>query len=89
MGQVVHWAFSPTIQRLSVSLRALLRMQFCSIHFKAPLHLEVLHLLVGFMLFYVSPTLVYGVGRSLLFHHDRPQQIDDNRSTATANVKVC
>jgi hypothetical protein len=57
--------FSPKIQRLAASLPLLLGVQFCSIHLKTPLHLEVLHPLVGFMLFYVSSTLVHEVGRSL------------------------
>lgn len=63
--------FSPKIQRLATSLPLLLGFQFCSIHLKTPLHLEVVHPLVGFTLFYVSSTLVHQVGRSLSPASDR------------------
>ncbi len=62
--------FSPKIQRLTASLPVLLGFQFCSIHLKTPLHLEVLHPLIGFTLFYVSSTLVHHVWRSLSPTHD-------------------
>lgn len=58
--------FSPKIQRLTASLPVLLGLQFCSIHLKSPLHLEVLHPLIGFALLYVSSTLVHSVWRTLL-----------------------
>lgn len=65
--------FSSKIQRLTASLPVLLGCQFCSIHLKTPLHLEVLHPLIGFTLFYVSSTLVHYVGRSLSPSHDQQQ----------------
>ncbi|MGL5075528.1 MAG: DUF6220 domain-containing protein, partial [Waterburya sp.] len=40
--------------------------QFCSIHLKTPLHLEVLHPLIGFTLFYVSSSLVHQVSREMV-----------------------
>ncbi|KAM3096644.1 hypothetical protein ACKFKG_10335 [Phormidesmis sp. 146-35] len=58
----------------SSTIPILLGIQFCSIHLKTLLHLEVVHPLVGFMLFYVSSTLVHEVGRGLSCSHDQPQQ---------------
>jgi hypothetical protein len=55
--------FSKPIRSLAVSLPVLLGFQFCSIHLKTPLHLEVLHPLIGFTLFYVSSSLVHRVSR--------------------------
>ena len=55
--------FSDTIRSLAASLPVLLGFQFCSIHLKTPLHLEVLHPLIGFTLFYVSSSLVHRVSR--------------------------
>jgi hypothetical protein len=55
--------FSNKIRSLAASLLVLLGLQFCSIHLKTPLHLEVLHPLIGFTLFYVSSSLVHRVSR--------------------------
>ncbi len=55
--------FSNKIRSLAASLPVLLGLQFCSIHLKTPLHLEVLHPLIGFTLFYVSSSLVHRVSR--------------------------
>ena len=57
--------FSNTIRSLAVSLPVLLGLQFASIHLKSPLHLEILHPLIGFMLLYVSSSLVHHVARTL------------------------
>jgi Family of unknown function (DUF6220) len=53
--------FSNPIRSLAASLPVLLGLQFCSIHLKTPLHLEVFHPLIGFTLFYVSSSLVQRV----------------------------
>ncbi len=58
--------FSNRIRALAASLPVLLGLQFCSIHLKTPLHLEVLHPLIGFTLFYVSSSLVHRVSREVL-----------------------
>jgi hypothetical protein len=42
----------------------LLGLQFASIHLKTPFHLEILHPLIGFSLFYISSSLVHHVSRS-------------------------
>jgi|GEM_PF-1458720 len=55
--------FSKPIRSLAISLPVLLGFQFCSIHLKTPLHLEVLHPLIGFTLFYVSSSLVHRLSR--------------------------
>ncbi len=52
---------SRQIQSLTMSLPVLLGFQFGSVHLKTPLHLEVLHPLVGFSLLYVSSSLVHAV----------------------------
>lgn len=57
--------FSKRIRALATSLPVLLGLQFCSIHLKTPLHLEILHPLIGFTLVYVSSTLVHRVWRSI------------------------
>lgn len=57
--------FSDKIRSLAVSLPVLLGLQFASIHLKSPLHLEVLHPLIGFTLLYVSSSLVHRASRSL------------------------
>lgn len=66
---LLGWAFiapfSTKIRSLAVSLPMLLGLQFASIHLKTPLHLEVLHPLIGFTLLYVSSSLVHRVSRSL------------------------
>ncbi|MGD1853332.1 MAG: DUF6220 domain-containing protein [Leptolyngbyaceae cyanobacterium] len=55
--------FSKRIRLLAASLPVLLSLQFCSIHLKTPLHLEILHPLIGFTLFYVSSSLVHHIWR--------------------------
>lgn len=62
--------FSDTIRSLAASLPVLLGFQFCSIHLKTPLHLEVLHPLIGFTLFYVSSSLVHRVSREVFNKSD-------------------
>lgn len=57
--------FSNKTRSLAASLPVLLGFQFCSIHLKTPLHLEVLHPLIGFTLFYVSSSLVHHVSREI------------------------
>ena len=57
--------FSNKIRSLATSLPVLLGLQFCSIHLKTPLHLEVLHPLIGFMLLYVSSSLVHRISREM------------------------
>jgi Family of unknown function (DUF6220) len=56
--------FSRKIKVLTISLPVLLGIQFGSIHLKTPLHLEVLHPLVGFSLLYVSSSLVHAASKS-------------------------
>ena len=51
--------FSRRIRHLAASLPLLLGLQFSSIHLKSPLHLEVLHPLIGFALLYVSSSLIH------------------------------
>lgn len=67
--------FSPRIQRLVASLPVLLGLQFISIHLKSPLHLEILHPLIGFSLLYVSSSLVHEVWRNLSPKHQQNKQI--------------
>ncbi|MEL6495913.1 MAG: DUF6220 domain-containing protein [Cyanobacteria bacterium J06623_7] len=57
--------FSQRIRSLAASLPILLGIQFCSIHAPTPLHLEILHPLIGFTLVYVSSTLVHRVWGSI------------------------
>ncbi|MEO0835697.1 MAG: DUF6220 domain-containing protein [Cyanobacteria bacterium J06642_3] len=57
--------FSIRIRSLTASLPVLLGFQFCSIHLKTPLHLEVLHPLIGFTLFYISTSLVHRMSREI------------------------
>ena len=57
--------FSARIRSLTASLPVLLGFQFCSIHLKTPLHLEVLHPLIGFTLLYVSSSLIHHVSREV------------------------
>jgi Family of unknown function (DUF6220) len=59
LGWVSIVPFSRKIRSLTISLPVLLGVQFGSIHLKTPLHLEVLHPLVGFSLLYVSSSLVH------------------------------
>ncbi|MEM7772520.1 MAG: DUF6220 domain-containing protein [Cyanobacteria bacterium P01_A01_bin.37] len=60
--------FSDRVRSLAASLPVLLALQVCSIHLKTPLHLEVLHPLIGFTLFYVSSSLVHRVSREYMRH---------------------
>ncbi|MGD1928878.1 MAG: DUF6220 domain-containing protein [Leptolyngbyaceae cyanobacterium] len=60
--------FSDRIRALAASLPMLLALQFCSIHLKTPFHLEVLHPLIGFTLFYMSSSLVHRVSRDYIKH---------------------
>lgn len=62
--------FSNRVRSLTASLSMLLGLQFCSIHLKTPLHLEVLHPLIGFTLFYVSSSLVHHVSREVFTKSD-------------------
>lgn len=69
MGSLIA-PFTPKIRSLAASLPVLLGLQFCSIHLKTPLHLEVLHPLIGFTLFYVSSSLVHRVSREMFNKSD-------------------
>ena len=62
--------FSDKVRSLAASLTVLLGLQFCSIHLKTPLHLEVLHPLIGFTLFYVSSSLVHRLSREVFNKSD-------------------
>lgn len=62
--------FSDRIRSLATSLPVLLGLQFGSIHLITPLHLEVLHPLIGFTLFYVSSSLVHCVSREIFNKSD-------------------
>jgi hypothetical protein len=62
--------FSARIRSLAASLAVLLGLQFCSIHLKTPLHLEVFHPLIGFTLLYVSSSLVHRVSREVFNKSD-------------------
>jgi hypothetical protein len=66
LGGAFNLPFSDKIRSLTASLPVLLGLQFCSIYLKTPLHLEVLHPLIGFTLFYVSSSLVHRVSREML-----------------------
>ncbi len=57
--------FSKRIRALTASMPVLLLFQFCSIHLHTPLHLQVLHPLIGFTLFYVSSSLVHHIWREM------------------------
>ena len=56
--------FSSRVRSLTASLPVLLSLQFCVIHLKTPLHLEILHPLIGFTLLYVSTSLVHRMYKS-------------------------
>lgn len=66
--------FSSRIRSLAASLPVLLGLQFGTIHLKTPLHLEVLHPLIGFTLFYVSSSLVHHVSREVF---NKPDTVID------------
>jgi hypothetical protein len=74
--------FSSQIQRLTASLAVLLGLQFISIHLKTPMHLEILHPLIGFSLFYISSSLVHRVWRNLSPDRQLDRQIlgDNNEA---------
>lgn len=74
LGGAFTLPFSPQIRRLAASLPVLLGLQFCSIHLKSPLHLEIIHPLMGFALLYVSSSLVHRVWRSLAPHQQNEQE---------------
>ena len=67
---LLGWAFAAPFSRkiryFSASLPLLLGLQIANIHLKSPLHLEVLHPLVGFMLLYISSSLVHTTSRTVL-----------------------
>jgi len=67
--------FPRKIQRLTASLSILLGLQFLSIHLKSSLHLEILHPLIGFLLFYGSSSLVHSVWRYLSPNYPNNEQI--------------
>lgn len=67
--------FSNRIRSLTASLSVLLGLQFCSIHLNTPLHLEMLHPLIGFTLFYVSSSLVHRVSREVF---NKPDTITES-----------
>lgn len=56
---------SKRVRSLAISLPVLLGLQFCSIRLHTPLHLQVLHPLIGFTLFYVSSSLVHRIWREI------------------------
>ena len=62
--------FSNKIRLLAANLPLLLGLQFCNIHLKTSLHLEILHPLIGFTLFYVSSSLVHRVSREAITKPD-------------------
>ncbi len=70
LGGTAIATFSDRIRSLAASLPVLLGLQFCSIHLKTPLHLEVLHPLIGFTLLYVSSSLVHRLSRELFNKSD-------------------
>jgi hypothetical protein len=67
--------FSDRVRSLAASLPMLLGIQFGSIHLKTPLHLEVLHPLIGFTLFYVSSSLVHRVSREVF---NKPDSVTES-----------
>lgn len=67
--------FSRRIRHLAASLPVLLGLQFASIHLKSPLHLEILHPLIGFTLLYISSNLVHHISRTLSSSNDPNNQI--------------
>ncbi|MEG3925198.1 DUF6220 domain-containing protein [Microcoleus sp. D3_18a_C4] len=67
--------FSRRIRHLAASLPILLGLQFSSIHLKSPLHLEILHPLIGFTLLYVSSSLVHRLSSTLSFRNYQNNQL--------------
>lgn len=70
LGGSLSFPYSDRIRVLTVSLPLLLGLQFASIHLKSLLHLEVLHPLIGFTLFYISSSLVHRVSREVFNKSD-------------------
>ena len=69
-----YWvSFPKPIRILAVSLPCLLGLQFLTIHFQTPLPfpLAIFHPLIGFVLFYVSATLVHRIWRLLSPRSDK------------------
>lgn len=77
--------FSNKIRSLAASLPVLLGLQFCSIHLKTPLHLEVLHPLIGFTLFYVSSSLVHRLSREV-FNKSEKQRLENLEAIAASDA---
>ncbi|MEG4407796.1 DUF6220 domain-containing protein [Microcoleus sp. MON2_D5] len=67
--------FSRRIRHLAASLPVLVGLQFSSIHLKSPLHLEILHPLIGFALLYVSSSLVHRISSTLSSSNYQNNQI--------------
>ncbi|CAN1210121.1 Transmembrane protein [Tumidithrix helvetica PCC 7403] len=65
LGWVFAIPYPRKIRQLTASLPILLGLQFLSIHLQTSFHLEVLHPLIGFILVYVSASLVHSVWRNL------------------------
>ncbi|MFQ4135153.1 DUF6220 domain-containing protein [Nodosilinea sp. PGN35] len=57
--------FSNRIKTLTITLTALLGLQFATIHLRTPLPLAIFHPLIGFSLFSISTTLVHRVKQVL------------------------
>jgi Family of unknown function (DUF6220) len=75
LGGLSIASFSSKVRAITASLPVLLGLQFCSIHLKTPLHLEILHPLIGFMLFYMSSSLVHHVSRTLSLAHPKHEPV--------------
>ncbi|MEG5000424.1 DUF6220 domain-containing protein [Microcoleus sp. B4-D4] len=75
LGWALIAPFSRRIRHLAASLPVLLGLQFASIHLKSPLHLEILHPLIGFTLLYVSSSLVHHLSRTLSSSNYHKNQI--------------
>ena len=65
LGGALTLPFSKRVRSLAASMPVLLLVQFCSIHLHTPLHLQVLHPLIGFTLFYVSSSFVHRIWREM------------------------
>ncbi|MEL7086475.1 MAG: DUF6220 domain-containing protein [Cyanobacteria bacterium J06597_1] len=65
LGGALTLPFSKRIRSLAASMPVLLLFQFCSIHLHTPLHLQILHPLIGFTLFYFSSSLVHHIWREM------------------------
>nr|WP_290223536.1 DUF6220 domain-containing protein [Trichocoleus desertorum] len=78
LGGALLVPFSDRIRSLIASLPMLLGLQFCSIHLHTPLHLEVLHPLIGFTLLYVSSSLVHRLSRELFNKSDQAGAVTES-----------